>query len=158
MSDRIIFLDMDGVLSTVRGWLTNTDKEIPDRWIDPVAVKLLNIICAETDAVVVVSSTWRLNEQRANFLDILQRNGFAGSIHDDWRTKDLRPQNKNRGHEVVEWLSRHPEIEDHVILDDDSDFQDGQPLVLTDSYNGLLYEHFNEAKRILLRQPKSSLL
>lgn len=161
MSDKIIFLDMDGVLSSTRAWIVNRDVDLPDRWLDPVACKLLAILCEETGAIIVVSSTWRLSETRTSFGAILQRNYCPAALHEDWRTLQIgssQSAGPGRGIEVREWMARHPEVTDYVILDDNTDFFPDQPLVLTDSHNGLGYEHFREARRILNRLPKISLL
>lgn len=56
----------------------------------------------------------------------------------------LRNKNKNgerayRGHEIQDWLDRHPEVTNWVALDDDSDFLDSQlrNLVQADGTIGL---------------------
>ena len=52
MMQRVIFLDIDGVLAPIRRW---------DRYgdLDPVCIQVLNEIVARGGADVVVSSTWR---------------------------------------------------------------------------------------------------
>lgn len=154
MSDRpIIFLDMDGVISTRRAYLARAADPLPDRWIDATAMAHLNALCSQTRALVVVSSTWRLNTGRAAFLAMMRRNGFVGPIHRDWRTKQLISPIPGsslvaatmRGDEVREWLSRHPETTRYVILDDDSDFHPDQPLVQTEFEKGLTDIHVGRA-------------
>lgn len=89
---------------------------------------------------------WRLDHDGAAFLTILNRNGFTGTIHDDWRTKHF---GRMRGEEILEWLSRHPEVTRHVILDDDSDFLPRQPLVKTPFETGLSADHVELALMLL---------
>jgi hypothetical protein len=144
----VLFLDMDGVLSFVRAYVVQQDRPaLEDRWICDVSVRQLDAICRKSNAWVVVSSVWRLNRSRTSFVDLLKRHGFTGHLHKDWRTKQL--DGCIRGDEVKEWLSRHPEVTTHVILDDDSDFHPDQPLVLTSTHDGLLWDHVQAALAIL---------
>jgi len=157
----VIFLDMDGVISTARAHKARAGDIWPDRWIDAEAVANLNDLCARSGAIVVVSSTWRLNHDGGEFLTILNRNGFTGTIHDDWRTKSLITAVPGsslvaatmRGEEVLEWLSRHPEVTRHVILDDDSDFLPDQPLIKTPFETGLSVGHVEVALALLAALP-----
>lgn len=147
MGDAVIFLDMDGVLATYRAFRQHPDKPVPDRWIDAACVTHLNVLCRQSGARIVVSSTWRLNRPADVFLAIMRRHNFAGEMHADWRTKDL--QSEMRGDEVRDWMLRHPEISRHVILDDDPDFHPGQPLVQTAFERGLEAWHVPVAMRFL---------
>lgn len=153
----VIFLDMDGVISTFRAYKAQVGWPVPDRWIDREAVANLNDLCEKSGALIVVSSTWRLNLTADNFLAILQCHGFKHAMHDDWRTKDLSItlpgsplfRATTRSEEVLEWMSRHPEVTRHVILDDDSDFLPEQPLVKTPFETGLSADHVGRALMLL---------
>lgn len=128
---KIIFLDIDGVMTSARtGW----------RNMDQCAVAFLKHICKEGNAKMVISSTWRYNRTREFFTDIFGND----CIHEDWRTStDLLTNGSDcRGDEIKLWLATHPEIMDYLILDDDSDMLPEQMdhLILTDSYNGLLFK------------------
>jgi len=143
----IVFLDMDGVLSTARAFAAQQHKEFPDCQIDPIAVQYINLLCEYAEAEVVISSTWRLGRTRDEFIALLNRNGFTGKLHEDWRTKQL--PSSFRGDEVEEWLHRNPGVNVHVILDDDSDFYDHQPLVKTNSLDGIMQDDLRKALEIL---------
>jgi hypothetical protein len=157
MSKPVVFLDMDGVLSSPRAFIVQQDRpNHSDKWIDPIAVRALNMLCRAAGAEVVVSSVWRLNRTRDEFRNILERNGFDGALHEDWRT--IQSREGFRGDEVREWLERHPDVSRHVILDDDGDFHPGQPLVQTDTTDGLGYRHLEEAFRVLIPDDDSALL
>ena len=55
-----------------------------------------------------------------------------------------------RGHEIQEWLDRHPETESFVILDDGTDMAHlASYLVNTDFANGLEDKHVSQAIEIL---------
>lgn len=153
MSSAVIFLDMDGVLSTPRAFVVQRTRKRArdDKWIDPVAVLYLDDLCRASGAEIVVSSTWRLTHSKRKFAAMLKRHGFTGRLHKDWRTGQSR--DGFRGHEVNDWLNRHPEVEHHLILDDDGDFYPGAPLVQTDTRNGLLHEHAVAARAIIAKWP-----
>lgn len=124
---RVIFLDVDGVMTSARtGWFN---------W-DIYAISFLNWICENANTKIVISSTWRYNHD-IEFFDKI----FPGLIHDDWRTKSLN-ETRKRGYEIKEWLSRHPEVIDYLILDDESDMLPKQKvhLIKTDSMNGLMFK------------------
>ena len=143
MTSRVLFLDMDGVLSTPRAWCVQTHLPYPDRWVDPVATCMLNMACARSGAVMVVSSTWRLHYSRDGWLKCMHRWGLTCGLHADWRTPDRARACDVRGREIQRWLDAHPEITEYVILDDDSDMLEHQltRLVCTDSHDGMMMRH-----------------
>lgn len=156
---KIIFLDMDGVCCTERAHVAQRSTACPMEVLDREAVGLLNaLVDTVPDLKFVLSSTWRYHFDQPWMERHLRKFGWAGAFHEDWKTDRLInaqfSRSIQRGDEVNEWLSRHPDIESHVILDDNLDFHDDQPLVLTDIYNGMLYEHYLKAKRILMGEPE----
>lgn len=56
MSERIIFLDVDGVLN----YMSYRNKSTAN--IDPSKVEMLAYICTQTNAKVVITSSWRGSE------------------------------------------------------------------------------------------------
>ena len=66
----------------------------------------------------VITSTWRKNHNKEFFIDILGK-----YLHKDYKTKVLY---RIRGLEIEEWLDRHKEVKDYIILDDDIDFTEYQ--------------------------------
>ena len=157
MTRPVIFLDMDGVLSSPRAFIVQQDKpDRSDKWIDPIAVRALNMLCRASNAEIVVSSVWRLNRTRDEFRAILERNDFDGLLHEDWRTIQL--QSGFRGDEVAEWLGRHPEVARHLILDDEGDFHPWQPLVQTDTTDGFGCRHLEQAFRVLFPDDEGAMV
>lgn len=131
MENNIIFLDIDGVLTSARtGWLN----------MDPFSVTFIKWICKQANIQVVISSTWRCNRDRKFFSDIFGEE----IIHYDWRTPwDLSDFTMNcRGDEIQKWLDNHPEVERYLIIDDDNDMLDHQKqfLRLTSTYNGIQFD------------------
>lgn len=120
MGFKIIFADVDGVLN---------HEDTPDRCgmyigIADEKVKLLKKIVDATDAKIVLSSTWRLGinnqghrlEHHAEYLkEKLAKYGLE--IYD--KTELLTRNGGCRGKEIHEWLTRHPEVDQWVVLDDE---------------------------------------
>lgn len=125
---RIIFLDIDGVITNIiGGW---------DNW-NIYSVDYLKFICEEGNVKIVITSTWRKNHDKKFFKSILGK-----YLHKDYSTKIL---NVTRGEEVEEWLSRHLEVDEYLILDDDTDFTSHQKkhhFIHTNGYDGLLFKDF----------------
>jgi hypothetical protein len=127
---KIIFLDIDGVITSARtGWFN----------IDIYAVNFLRWICDQSGARIVISSTWRYNHSlgffRRIFGDVIFQEG-------DWKTPYLNSPDSRRGLEIKAWLEKHPQTQQYLILDDDPDFLPEQfpCLIRTDSHNGLLFD------------------
>jgi predicted TIM-barrel fold metal-dependent hydrolase len=104
---RVVFVDIDGVLAPIRRW---------DRYgdLDPACIQVLNEIVARAGADVVVSSTWRHGKTVAELQEILEGQGFAGSVAD--KTPTGAP-GADRGDEIAAWLAEHA-VGSYVIIDD----------------------------------------
>lgn len=147
---RVIFLDIDGVLNTRKSMvLAHQDGICPDPnrpWMtmDLDAVARLQRIVDMTGAQIVISSSWRgksLEDSQAA-LKALEWAGFTSMD----AVIDVTPRlwSGGRGHEIADWLERHPTVTNFVILDDDT--FDIVPLFPSDLFNttnefGLLDEH-----------------
>ena len=138
---KVIFLDFDGVITHVES-----------KWkFDSAKADMINEICRECDAKIVVTSSWRIGFQ--GNIEI-----FKSSLLSDFRVKtnpsmsydilksfienlyDMTDtQGSMRGDEIKRWLDKHDDVENYVILDDDSDMLDEQLLhfVQTDTYEGI---------------------
>ncbi len=97
MPDPVIFLYIDGVLLTGRAWdmpVNAAARELARRdpeaaalasTFDPRAVRLLNLLVADTGAKLVISSTWRYTVGPDETLAKLVAQGVpAGSFHTEW--------------------------------------------------------------------------
>ena len=105
-SVKVLFLDIDGVVNN-----EHTRKKFGDFiTLDPARVALVQRIVRNTGCEIVLSSSWRLFQLGR---DEVERNvcKFA----------DITPflrAGTPRGYEIKAWLTRHPQVEHHAILDD----------------------------------------
>ena len=117
----------------------------PPRAIDPTCLQRLGDLCGRTGALVVVSSTWRLDRDVPT---IFRQRGFDGRFHDDWRT-DL--DGPTRGDEIGRWLAGHA-VDAYVVIDDRPNqiAADQRPfLVAPDYFDGFQDRHLDAATRFL---------
>lgn len=139
MKNKIIFLDIDGVLNSHRtiyayGSVPHTTRNGGINKLDHVAISLIREICKTGNIDIVLSSTWRK--------------------HNDWHfyAKDMslpivdRTPNSSTGHrgtEIKQWLNTYPNVIQYAIIDDDKDMLDCQlPYFINTSYEeGFLYKH-----------------
>ncbi len=135
---KIIFLDIDGELTYSDYQNTETSH------IDVEKVKLLKEICEKTNAKVVISSSWRGNENytpsiyhtlrrilaeyeidvigdcpyiNVRFIqnEVTEKNYFDHANID----KYIVEHGTGRAAEIEQWLKEHPDTESYVILDDE---------------------------------------
>lgn len=122
--DKVIFLDIDGVL--------NNDKHVPGTpVIDESRVAYLAYVVASTNARIILSSSWK----RA-WLRFVQNGYHATGRYDgdlellkklfdryDLVVDGYTPESDSgpyaRPHEIRAWLLDHPNVTSFVILDDD---------------------------------------
>lgn len=148
---KVLFLDIDGVCNS----LEYAQRNNMNLWhaTDPELVKLVRRIVDETKCKVVLSSTWRLYPEAR---EVVKRD--VCSFIDC--TKDMQSGAKrgvvDRGHEVQEWLDRHPEVTQYAILDDDADFLPDQWLFKTTFEKGIT-EEITEAVIAHLNSPENVL-
>lgn len=166
---KIIFLDVDGVLNNEDTFKHRREHyEKTGKWlveIDDIMVRRLADIVNSTGAKIVLSSSWRkmfgkdmtpANESSQGLVDILHR--YNLTILDRTGSSDTRQD------EIDEWLKEHPEVNEFVILDDESfDLQkyigtrlvktsavkDGEMVKSMSQVTGLQPEHVQQAIKIL---------
>lgn len=152
--DKIIFLDFDGVLNSVRTMHAfEVDRTLDDDYftcllislVDPVAIALLNKITDETGAKIVVSSTNRLHLKFEGCVKVLRRMGATGEVVGV--TEHL---NSTRGIEIQEWVARN-NVDTFVIIDDDRDMLTEQSanFVHVNGQIGLDHRNKDDAIKIL---------
>lgn len=170
MPEKIIFLDVDGVLN-YSNYTNNATNDI-----DPVKVKMLAELCNKTNAKVVITSSWRGSEHYTPHIYTVLRNvldtynvpviGDAPYINLEFSqqtpsTIDAIDCNTfkygtGRGAEVKQYIDEH-HIKKYVIFDDED--WDWKSYGLAehwckstyyDEYNGGLQQnHINKAITLL---------
>lgn len=145
--ERIIFLDIDGVMVTDFS-AGNMADDFPN-YFNPECVRNLNRVMDVTGAKIVVSSSWRKGDT-GWLRSVFARNGISGqSIIGETPRKIVKLPSglflgQTRGREISSWISDW--VKDntngnlhYVIIDDDSDFLPEQKPshIQTNTYEGL---------------------
>ena len=122
--DRIIFLDIDGVLNR-----DGNDENGNHEYFNEGMVKELSYLVKKTNAKIILSSSWKgyfinyiegygINDKNVTeFMKLLERENI--------KIYGMTPGGPLRGGisrplEIRTWLAKYPEIESFVILDDDT--------------------------------------
>ena len=127
----IIFLDIDGVLNCEY----TTERHNGCTGIDKFLLHRFLKIQKKTSAKVVLSSTWRIGR-------VYPLMALALNLPIIDRTRDgehLSMRSEPRGYQIKDYLDKHPEVTQYVIVDDDSDMLLWQQhyFFKTDNYSGL---------------------
>lgn len=162
---KIIFLDVDGVLRTLRYDRASNHARC-ERWIteqtrgsrcgypcfDPEAVCNLNLLVSQTHASIVVSSTWREFFDDNDWMRCM----FRGQRVDGpivGPTPVLTGINQQRGDEIKAWLEPIGDLVKSFVILDDEDHQWPDELrkrwIHTDYELGLGMKHVRRAVEML---------
>jgi len=130
----IIFLDIDGVLNTHNHLVKQVEQDGISSYqaqfnFCPDSLENLKQIVEETDAKIVISSTWRISyrcdydDTHRKFWKAIMKNLASIGVHK--RVIGITPscESRIRGDEITEWLSNN-QTDNFVIIDDDSDMSD----------------------------------
>lgn len=155
---KIIFLDVDDVICTVR---YNLVSENVWRDFDPVACKIILRICKETGAKIALSSSWGLGDWTfEEFIKSIDKACPELKEHfyeNDFRVLKGRNLKLARNQLIKAWLREHTEVDNYVIIDDllsytvshkDALYKD-KHLVLCNEYSGIGFEEYCRALAIL---------
>lgn len=127
MERPVIFLDFDGVLNTERhqARLAVEGEVANDKWgslFDPSAVANLQKILEETEANIVITSSWRFIKSPGNLRKMWIDRSLPGKIFGFLPSDSL---NLTRGAEIEDWLRDH-KCRNYVIIDDVDEFTSKQ--------------------------------
>jgi len=116
---KILFLDFDGVMVTDRyqDQLMDTNSPLRDDFgskFDPVCVENLRQIIDNTDADIVVTSTWKMERGLDGIMWMWANRHLPGNILDV--TPDIDPI--HRGNEIQAWLDAQTGAVRYAIIDD----------------------------------------
>ena len=126
-AERIIFLDIDGVLNC---WRTPNPRKLP-YIVDPRLLERLKSIVERADADVVLTSTWRYDPA-----GLFSARNWGIPFVDVIPDMPGRP----RREEILRWLQEHAAVRRFAILDDEDDELDGLPLFQPSAVTGLTQE------------------
>lgn len=138
---KVIFLDVDGVLN--RGSFDQASGGLHDACLEE-----LRLLVLHTSAKIVISSSWKDAEQLLLPLKCkLYEYGMRAIDTTEYRSHKVREV------EIQEWLDKHPDVTNYVVLDDWdlAEFFPGH-MVQTCAYQriGLDEDWRKEAEKILL--------
>ena len=123
---KVVFCDFDGVLNCATSKSRVPSPEEPNIWyvgIDSDKMRNLVKIVQETDAKIVLTTTWREHYVIGAYK---QMDPVGKYMNNKFRMFGLKIYDKiiegkrfDRGKGVKSWLNEHPEVTDFVILDDE---------------------------------------
>ena len=152
MSNKVVFLDYDGVVNTPM-WEKDGKRCRQGMPYDGAvnnfqAVQWVSEFCQKYGYDIVVTSTWRMDE---NYAECLMRAGLRPGIHILGRTPIIHADYDSRSKEIKAWLKQHPEVTEYLIFDDEGvpGFED--KLVKCDTYTGFGMREYLEAEKYLAR-------
>jgi hypothetical protein len=121
---KVIFLDIDGVLNCKK---TPNPRKFP-YVVDPTLLERFGGLLDQTEAKVVLSSTWRYDPA-----------GLFSAKRWGIPFIDVIPDlpHKPRRDEILAWLTAHKDVTRYVVIDDEDDELDELPLFQPSAATGL---------------------
>lgn len=167
MVDKIVFLGIDGVLGSEEYFnKCFSSDDICD--LDPEAINRLIKFLDDTNAKIVLNSSWRSINVQSTILEFSTHEILKKLIPYIIGVTPLFYKCRKRGNEIAYWMNmlsisyndlvKHGFILEnvelsknyrYVIVDDDSAMLSGQNFVQTDFQTGLTDEDVNEMKAFL---------
>ena len=145
----IIFLDVDGVLNNFHSLADGI-------FIIPEKCKMIERLCKEHNAKIVISSTWRYGETLKSLQKFFGRVG----INEEYIIGLTPEYGTTRGDEIYPWLIDNPDKwTKYIIIDDDDDFYDIQKTrhIQTDMRTGFCWKHYDKAVKLMNKEMRPSL-
>jgi hypothetical protein len=145
----VVFLDFDGV-TNIPFWSRNKKGKLRSKFNWPKdgtvnsyqAVQWVSEFCERYNYSIVVSSTWR---RYCDYRKCLYKSDLRKDIQVLGHTPLL--EGKKRGDEITQYLKEHPEIDNYLIFDDDSDMTIHMDrLVKCDCLVGFTLREFTKAR------------
>jgi hypothetical protein len=149
MKSRICFLDYDGVVNTpmwnAEGTHCSYGFPKQGKVNNFQAVQWLSEACQKFGYDIVVTSTWRLDN---NYKECLINGGLRKGIEVLGRTPRFSGQ--PRGSEIKAYIDEHPEIQYYVIVDDEADMLPEQMghFIMTNGDTGFNLSEFKRFEEI----------
>jgi len=152
MSDRILFLDIDGPLIPSRAYEMPSQTHNPFVTIfDPCAVGMINKACEKQDRKIVLHSSWiRTAHMYPETLNMDVREWcIHQGIHKSLFHEDAYCNRETswRYDRIGQWLQDHPGTNDFVILDDEAPeptWHYKRNVLLIDFENGITMKDYHK--------------
>lgn len=149
---KIVFLDFDGVLNRLTDFAFSAHKSV----FHPEAITRLNDILRQSQAKVVISSSWRVHHSLDELRRLLEEIGFQGEIlgctpiFSHQHAQGLTDIGMIRCREIQAWIDAFPHpLTSFVVLDDLELELLAAYHVKTDMEEGLCDHHVGQALAIL---------
>ena len=120
---KVIFLDFDGVLNHVKSKSRVTFEDGIYVGLDKDKLRNLAKIVQETDAKIVLTTTWRDHYEVGAYK---QNDRVRKYVNNKFRDLGLKIYDKvregkrfDRGKDVKAWLDEHPDVTEYVAIDDE---------------------------------------
>lgn len=163
-TDKIIFLDFDGVLNSVGTKDRVSHPMFPKdrvRGIDDFRVKLVSDLALQTGAKIVISSTWREYHTLEELRTLLYNRGLDSKVEIIGFTPKsyevigwgFGPKRGERGDDIHLWLNQNGNPKTYLILDDIY-CHDDEHQVQTEDRTGFWNGLMKRALKILNRVPE----
>jgi hypothetical protein len=151
---KIIFLDIDGVMQSTSSMIRTSGT---GGFLHEEHVNALNWIIQQTDAYIVLTSTYRIMAD----IKELKRAFMESGVRSDRIVSKTPNLGLNRGSEIKDWLETRKEkgdyeIEEYVVIDDGKDMQgiNWSMFLNTDPDYGLTYVEAEMAVNLLNGRPR----
>ena len=145
----VVFLDFDGVVNTPI-WKRDDNYELHCEYNHPrdgylnnfQAIQWVSEFCEKYNYHIVVTSTWRRFVE--DLQELLDDSGLREGIKVIDRTEYY--VGCSRGSEISDWLTKHPEVENYLIFDDEDDMDEHEfRLVKCNKMVGFTGDSFTQA-------------
>lgn len=120
----IIFLEIDGVLTSQRG-TDNAMRRMGDIFHEngierfcPNAVESLNRITNSTESDIVLTSDWRLSMTLDELRELFKERGITGTILDI-----ISKDESNPAYGIKLWMKENGQPKQYVIIDDENEIE-----------------------------------
>ena len=162
--NRIIFLDIDGVLNS-NFWNDSHQREISDgTLVDAEKVKLLSTLVKRTNSKIILHSGWKywfdldlkpLRQEAENLLMLFEKEELLlEGVTPDHSTEEIRKNKKFslvKASEILAWLAEHKTVDNWIVIDDldlhNKEIEMHQ--VRTDPSTGLTIDDVHKAEKML---------
>jgi hypothetical protein len=145
---KVLFLDIDGVVLPGRAYMLPNQTKPIVKTFDPCAVSMINEACRKQKRKIVIHSSWIRHFWGDDLEGDVHGHCIAQGINADLFHEDLYCNREMhwRYDRVRDWLARHKEVTDFVIVDDEPALKDdahlAPNLVLTDFDEGITMKQF----------------